>query len=263
MAPALPPVRFSRLKRFALSAAHYADPSFKETGEMRKGTGLHCYMLGGESKVAIFRDGIRNAKSAKWIAFQEANQGKHILIPSELAKVEGMRRSLEKHQRAMALLDDGVQEQRITWDIGGRACAGTPDVVKPKNGKKRLVELKTCKSSAPQKFMWQGLNMFYPSQVSWYQDGLEKTMAYEPGPVDEVYVVAVESVEPYPVTVFRMRDSILARGRRQWRVWFEALRNCEQSNHFPAYTESDVDWEDEAEEGDGLDWGDEDDVAAQ
>jgi PDDEXK-like domain of unknown function (DUF3799) len=250
----LDPVRFSRLKLMAKSAAHFEAGYGAETGPMRKGSALHAYLLGGSEKVSVFRDGIRNKKSAKWIDFQAEHQGKHILIPSELAAVEGMRRSVERHQRAMDLLDDGVQETRITWDLGGRACAGTPDVVKPGKGRKRLVELKSCDTSAPDLFRWKGKRMGYPAQVSWYADGLERCLNYTPGAVDEAYVVAVESTAPYPVTVFHMAESILAAGRRQWRVWFEALRNCEQSGSFPPYAQSDVEWEDE--DGFGLEWGD-------
>lgn len=253
--PTLEPVRFSRLKLMAKSAAHYAAGFGGESGPMRKGSALHAYLLGGPEKVAVFRDGVRNKKSSKWIDFQAANTGKHILIPSELAVVEGMRRSVESHQRAMDLLDDGVQETRISWDIGGRACAGTPDVVKPRKDGKRLVELKSCDTSAPELFKVKGKRMGYPGQVAWYADGLERCLEYCPGKVDETFVVAVESTAPYPVTVFRMRDSIMAAGRRQWRIWFEALRNCEQSNEFPAYAQSDVEWEDD--DGFGLEWGEE------
>jgi hypothetical protein len=226
---------------------------------MRRGSAVHAYLLGGAEKVAVFRDGVRNKKSAKWIDFQIANAGKHILIPSELGAVEGMRRAVERHQRAMDLLDDGVQENRITWDIGGRPCAGTPDVVKPGKSGKRLVELKSCDTSAPDMFRWKGRRMAYHAQVAWYADGLERCLDYQPGPVTEAFVVAVESTAPFPVTVFRMTESILRAGRRQWRIWFEALRNCEQSDSFPAYAQSDVDWEDE--DGHGLVW--EDDAAAE
>lgn len=250
------PVRFSRLKLMGKSAAHYAAGYGGETGEMRKGSALHAYLLGGSEKVVTFRDGVRNKKSAKWIDFQAEHAGKHILIPSELAKVEGMRRSVEKHQRAMDLLDDGVQEQSITWDLGGRGCLGTPDVVKPSKGRKRLIELKSCDSSAPRFFRYKLERFGYHAQVAWYADGLDRCLSYQPGPVDEVFIVAVESTVPYPVTVYRVCESMLKKGRRQWRSWFEALRVCEQSRCFPAYAEGDVDLEDEDEDEDGLEWGD-------
>jgi len=252
--PQLEPVRFSRLKRIDISAAHYSAP-FTETSPMRKGSALHAYMLGGEDKVAVFRDGIRNPKSSKWIDFQAKHQGKHILIPSELASVEGMRRSLEAKENRIALdlLDDGVQENRITWTLDGRPCAGTPDVVKPKNGRKRLVELKTDQSSAPWHFLYKAEKYGYHAQVDWYSNGLEMCSQYEPGPVDEVFVVVVESTPPFPVTVFELDADILADGRRMWRPWFDTLLECEREGKFPAYVEGIQKWS-RRERGDGLDW---------
>jgi hypothetical protein len=221
-APALPPpVRFSRLKKI-------------------------------DDRVVVYEGGARNPNFKKWQEFQEAHAGKHIITPTQLRSVEGMRKALEAHPRAMELLDDGVQEQRIYWDIDGRPCAGTPDVVKPRRGKKRLVELKTCQSSNPKRFakkaLWQG----WWAQVSWYQTGLELCREYEHGPVDEVFIVAVESSPPHPVTVYRVRDSALRRGEEQWREWFSVLKHCEATNSWPAYATEDVDLEDL--DDDGLDW---------
>jgi PDDEXK-like uncharacterized protein DUF3799 len=253
--PVLEPVRFSKLKRIDISPAHYSAP-FTETSPMRKGSALHAYMLGGEEKVAVFRDGIRNPKSSKWIDFQAKHQGKHILIPSELASVEGMRRSLEhKDNRfALELLDDGVQEQRITWTLDGRPCAGTPDCVKPKRtGTKRVTELKTDKSSAPWQFLYTAEKRAYHAQVDWYSLGLELCTQYDPGPVDEAFVVVVESTAPFPVTVFEVDPDILADGRRMWRPWFDTLLECERAGKFPAYVEGVQKWT-RRERGDGLDW---------
>lgn len=254
------PVRFSRLRFMAQSAAHYADGRVEETSPMRKGTALHAYMLGGADKVVTYKGGARNPKFTKWQEFKAEHAGKHIVIPSELKDVEGARRALERHQRAMDLLDDGVQENRIFWEFDGRKCAGTPDVLRPKNGRKRLTELKMVKTSEPWKFKRQRRDAAF--QCAWYVDGIARCGAYEPGPVDEVYVVAVEMKPPHNVTVFRVCESMLLKGRRVWRMWWEQLRTCERSNYFPGYAENDVDWEDEADD-DALDWGGDDDVAAE
>jgi PDDEXK-like domain of unknown function (DUF3799) len=250
---ALPPVRFSRLKKMDDSPAHYLHGYGPETDPMAKGTALHAFMLGGSERVVVYEGGPRNPRGKKWLAFQEEHEGKHIIIPSQLAIVDGMRRSIEAHPRAMELLDDGIQETRITWDINGRACAGTPDVVLPKNRRKRLVELKTCVTSNPRRFKWHALKQGWFAQVAWYADGLERSLDYAHGPVDEVYIVAVESKPPHPVTVFRVRQSMLQRGREQYRIWFDTLLACEAADDFPAYATGDVDIEDDDDSG--LDWG--------
>lgn len=253
----LEPLRFSRLKLMAKSAAHYAHGSSSEGGALRKGSALHAYLLGQSDRVVVYEGGARNPRFKAWQEFEAAHEGKHILIPSEIGPVEGMRKSLESHPRAMELLS-GIQEERIEWDIAGRACAGTPDVVHLlPDGSKRLVELKTSRTADPNLLKWHAKNLAYHAQVAWYAHGLEQTMAYARGPVTEVYVVAVESVAPYPVTVLRVCESMLERGRRQWRLWFERLRVCESTGHFPAYVEGDIDWEDEGDEGVELNWDDE------
>jgi len=233
------PVRFSRLKLMGKSPAHFLAGYGPETGPMRKGTALHAYLLGGEKRVVVYDEGRRDDRIAKWRAFKERNAGKHILSPSEVEVVQGMRRSVERHDRAMELLD-GIQEQRITWTDGGRKCAGTPDVVHPKNGKKIAVELKTCVTSHPERFVWQARKLAYHAQCAWYKTGLELTQSYEPGPVEEFFVVVVESTAPHPVTVFRFDRDSLEAGRKICRLWLEQLLVCEASGRFPAYAENDV-----------------------
>ena len=246
----LEPVRFSRLKLMGKSAAHYAHGYDTETSSMRKGSALHRYLLGDKSAVILY-PGRRAGK--KWEEFRDANEGADILIQSEFRDVQGMRMSIERHPRAMALLN-GIREERIEWDIAGRACAGTPDVVHLRPDGKVLVELKTSQSAAPDLFRWQAKRMAYHSQVAWYANGLETTLAYAPGPVLEQYIVVVESVAPYPVTVVRVTDKMRDKGMRQCRIWFERLLVCELSGHFPGYVEADVDWDDDDGE---LEWDEE------
>jgi len=251
--PALEPVHFSRLKRIEKSPLHYAEGSIEETGAIRKGTAVHAYMLGGADKVVVYTGGNRDDRIEKWRDFKVEHAGKKILIPSEVRAVEGMRRSLEKHQRAMDLLDDGVQENLITWSLKGRACAGTPDVVRPKNGRKRLVELKTDQSAAPWHFKFKARKFAYHAQVNWYETGLGLCSQYEPGPVDEVFFVVVESTAPYPVTVIEVGECIRRQGRAVWEPWLDELLECERRQKFPAYVDDVVPWTAD-EDSDGLSW---------
>lgn len=251
----LEPVRFSRLKLMGKSAAHYLAGFGGETVSMRKGSAVHSFMLGGPEKVAVYT-GRRDARIEAWRDFQAANDGKHILIPSELAAAEGMRASLEAHPRAMDLLS-GIQERRIEWTDLGRACAGTPDAVHLLAGGKKVgVELKTSVTSHPERFSWQCRKMSYHAQCAWYKHGLERTLAYPPGAVTEFFVVVVETTVPHPVTVFRLDEESLRMGHKQCRLWLEQLLVCERAGHFPAYTESDVTLS-VLDEGDGLEWGEE------
>ena len=244
----LDPVRFSRLKLFSKSAAHYACNAREETASLRKGSAVHSYLLGDADKVAVYRGKKRDPRVKEFQAFIEAHPGADVLNAREFADVDGMRRAILAHDRARQLLD-GIREQRITWSTAGRDCAGTPDVVHlHSSGAKVLVELKTSVSSSPGLFKWQGKRLAYPAQVAWYADGLERTMLYKPGPVTEIYVVAVESAAPYNVVVYPVTERLRVQARKQWRLWFEQLLNCEQSGNFPGYAESDVEWDAEEED---------------
>jgi hypothetical protein len=254
----LEPLRFSRLKLMGRSAAHYEHGFHGESAAMRKGTGVHSFLIGDESQVVLFPGKVRNGKA--WDQFEADHPGKTILNKTELGPVLGMRDAIRRHPRAMALLD-GVRETRIEWETLGRKCAGTPDVVRLLGGgRKGLTELKTSVSSHPQKFMWQAKKLAYHGQCDWYGDGLERSMAYGAGPVDETHIVVVESTAPYPVTVIAVSPRQLNKGRRLNRIWLETLLGCERTAHFPGYVESDVTWDDEDDDaeqgGDGLDWGD-------
>jgi hypothetical protein len=250
----LDPVRFSRLKRMGRSAAHYAHGVDDDTASLREGSATHAYLLGQAHRVAVYEGGARNKKYKKYRAFLDEHPDQLILSPAEFGSVEGMRRSIERHPRAMALLD-GIQEQTIAWTLSGRACSGTPDVVQLRpDGSKVLVELKTGQSSAPDLFRWQARKLAYHAQLAWYARGLETALVYKPGPVVEQYIVAVESSPPYPVTVFRVTDALRLAGDKQCRIWFEHLLVCERTGNWPGYVECDVELdEDEVE----LEWDDE------
>lgn len=248
------PVRFSRLKLMAKSALHFHEGTAVEGGPIRKGTGLHAYMLGGAERVVVYGGGRRDKRVKAWQEFQAEHVDKHILIPSELESVEGMRRSLEGHSRAMALLD-GLQERRITWTYDGIPCAGTPDVVLPFRDCVDLVELKTCESSKPDWFFKRARNYGYHGQVDWYSHGVTHCSQYKVPRVRDHYIVAVESTKPWPVTVIHLNEQRLLRGRQLWRGWWEHMKVCEQSNSWPAYAQTDVEWGDDSDDF-GLQWGD-------
>jgi hypothetical protein len=249
------PVRYSRLRHFARSGAHYAEGEWDETGPMRKGTGVHAYLLGQRQRIAVYTDGKRDERSAKYQAFKAANQGKDILIPSEVEAVEGMAEAVKAHPVARDLIC-GVQEQPIKWQFAGRDCLSTPDNVQLFADHKVLVELKACHTSQPDRFMKHARWMYYHAQLAFYAEALARTMQYAPTPVTERYIIAVEMEAPHCVTVIRHTDSMLQAGERAWRKWFEALRVCEESGYFPGYTDGIVDWVDETAVEDPLDWED-------
>jgi hypothetical protein len=127
----------------------------------------------------------------------------------------------------MELLD-GAHQQLLEWDINGRKCAGTPDVFT----EDRVVELKTARTADPNRFVWDARKLAYHAQIPWYQNGLLQSGVASPR---RGHIVAVESVPPFPVTCFELTERALDQGERTWRLWFERLMACEQSNQWPEY----------------------------
>jgi len=103
-APELERVRFSRLKLFAKSAAHYLENDRKDTSSLDKGTGVHSLLLKGqrvtyyvkppseyEQAIASGREVLiweKGRRGKEWDAFAADHPAALILSPSELEKAK-------------------------------------------------------------------------------------------------------------------------------------------------------------------------------
>ena len=229
--PGLPPVHFSDLKRMAQSPLHYAyslEHKREDTKALRLGRAVDALLFGTCGVVGF--DGQRRGK--EWAAFASANAGAICLNKTEHDLVLGMADSVERHPEALELLG-GERQKLIEWSLAGRDCAGTPDAFTAG----RITELKTCRTAQPERFPWDARRLGYHAQLAWYMEGLVQSGRARPS---TAHIVAVESMAPHPVTVFVLTDRALDQGMRAWRLWFERLRACEESDAWPAYSESAV-----------------------
>jgi hypothetical protein len=221
-------VRFSRLKKMALSPAHYLAglvASDKSSDAQRRGSLVHSLALG--QPTVVWPGKVRRGKT--WDKFQADHPGALISSTREMNEASPMIEALRRDSRAVDLLA-GKAESEIAWEIGGRACEGRVDVI----GQDRVVELKTTRCAHPDVFMRQARYLNYHVQLAWYADGLG---------VSAGYIVAVESTAPYAVSVFHLTDRTLDEGRRIYRGWFEKLMVCEQTNEWPGYSQHMVEFD--------------------
>lgn len=257
--PRTVPGRFSLLKQFDLSAAHYeyacqqpqdntlasklgtlvrANPN--DPGlPLRFGSACHYMLLGDPNAVAVFTGKIRSGK--EWLKFRDksADEGRKVTLNvKEHALAVGVCDSIRRHERAMELLFDGtsaVIEQRIDWQWMGRTMRSTPDA--RSRSRRYVVDLKTTVSSQPVPFMWHSLRYRYHAQLALYVTALEVAEGWTP---DDCYIVAVEKRPPYPVVVRPLTDEAILAGRKLIRTWMEQLLAAERANTYPGYAESDV-----------------------
>ena len=235
MNPATIPVRFSELKQFAKSPAHYlhaikSGRDFGGSPAYRFGRLVHYLCLGGD--FAVY-DGVRRGKA--WDAFHAKNVGRDIFTQSELDKARPVADAVLMNSDAVRLLD-GEREQEISWTWLGRDCAGRLDVAAPGH----IVDLKTTNDAHPERFQRAAMRYAYHAQLAWYQNGL----SFAAGQTNrDCYIIAVESSPPYPVVIHRLTDAALEQGERLLRLWFEQLLNCESSGTWPGYAHGVVDFD--------------------
>lgn len=220
------PVRFSHLRHMAKSPAHYVQSLHddRQTPAMRLGKLHHAVMLGGD--YVVF-EGERRGN--KWKEFEAANSDKEIVTAKELDVAKAMQAAAMGHPEAEFLLG-GHKEVELEWTIGGRRCLGHIDVV----GGLHITELKSGQTSQPGRFEWHALRMHYHAQLAWYLDALAATGR----PRRDAFVLIVEAWAPYVTTAFRVTERALEEGRKLYRVWFEQLRNCEDSGVWPGYCDA-------------------------
>ena len=229
------PVRFSTLKQFARSPAHYwhaCQLGGDETLAMRLGSGAHALLFG--KPIATWGGKVRNGKA--WDAFKAQHDGTTILNQREAAEARDIADAVRSNELAARLLNDVITEQTLHWTWQGRKCRSTPDA----RSTYTVVELKTTKCADPDRFSRDAMWRHYHAQLAFYLDAVREAGLGAPR---EAYIVAVESSPPYPVTVLRLTERAIDQGRRMCRLWFEQLLACEAANQWPGYAQSIVDFD--------------------
>lgn len=234
-------VHFSRLKKFALSAAHYrhsVDNEIETTRAMRLGTLVDMLLL--TDKTPIVSSLNRNSLDYKSLRKRTPEE---IDIFSTAEHEEGlaMVAAAEAHPIARDFLglDDPDRRTQIPleWTSMGipRGTRGL-DVVT----KKRLVDLKCTQTTNPGPFGWHARRMFWHAQLADYVEACAQNEIDISG---GVYLLGIESSAPYPITALRMTEGALLEGSKLVRKWLEAYRSCDLAGVWPDYTQSPVDLE--------------------
>jgi xanthine/CO dehydrogenase XdhC/CoxF family maturation factor len=188
------------------------------------GSLVHALVLGGD--YVVF-GGERRGNA--WTEFEQCNAGRMIVTMKELAKAEKVASAVKRNEDAVKWLD-GQRERDLEWTAYGVKCGGRVDVI----GKRWVTELKTTQSADPMRFPNQALRMGYHAQLAWYREGARQLGHM----IEDAVIVAVETVEPFAVTVFQLTPRALEEGHKLNALWMERARVCRESNFWPAYTQT-------------------------
>lgn len=229
------PVRWSHLREFAKSPAHYVlarDRGIADTRAMRIGRVVDALLFNakGAKKPVVF-EGTR--RGAKWEEFQAQNAGREIVTDTEYDASLRIVDSLldPRHAHAFELLK-GRRFQELNFTYLNRACQSHPDVI----GQNGLfaTDLKVSVYADPRRFVRYALNMGYHGQLAFYDHGIREAGAGDP---QNLYIVAADPTPPNNVTAFRLTERAIDAGRRLVRSHFEQLLACEAADHWPGYTQ--------------------------
>lgn len=226
----LAPVRFSNLVHIGRSPAHYlhalhnpVDP----TPAMRVGTAAHAHVLGAWKNCAVWTGGIRRGKD--WEAFKAAHAGIEIVNEAEDETGRAIAAAVYADPHAAELLSRAThREEEIAWSIGDRACMGRPDAF----GDGVLVDLKITHDASERRFPWHAIGRGWCAQPDWYANGL-RANGHE---IDVAYLIAAEARPPHVVQVWEVTPAALLMGAKTWRLWWERLMQCEESDVWPGYS---------------------------
>jgi hypothetical protein len=237
--PRTMPLRFSRLKAMGQSPAHCLQAfqnDREETIATRFGTGAHALLFGKQvekwDQPAKKGKGKAPRNGEAWEEFKKKYPNATILNAKEHAKASALVTAIRWNEDARRLLfgPGSIAETPIMWEWGGRRCQSTPDVLSPD----AIVDLKTTRCAEPSRFQRDGMYRAYHAQLAFYRMAVEA----DRGIRLPCFIVAVESVAPYAVTVLRLTDRALDRGEQLCHGWFERFRVCEQANAWPPYLQT-------------------------
>lgn len=237
------------------SGFHYqfklANP-LEQTASLRMGTAVHTGILEPhkftEEIVPVPADAPKypteqqiGAKSPSdktiaaldwWERFEKRTAGKLVLKPDEFDRVQKMIASVQRHDHAMAVLEDGEREYSILWrdrefDVPCRCRFDSlrlADMV--------AADLKSCADASPDGFARAAANLSYHLSAAFYTVGAETMLDQSPR---AWYWVCVENVAPHATAVYRCESDALRAGMRLVNVAMGRYRVGRSSGYWDAY----------------------------
>jgi hypothetical protein len=197
--------------RASMMQMHYAMTTPRDTDAptpaMRWGTLAHAALLEPArfaAAVAVWEGGRKAGK--EWAAFADAHQGKEIVTPDELARLEAMQAAARANGDARLFISRvEAVETPMVWEsqhAGVGLCKGRPDCI----GDGFIGDYKTARDISPRRLFAQFASLGYAHQLAWYRDGFQTISRHS---VNTCWILAQQSVAPYECGVIEIPLTIL------------------------------------------------------
>lgn len=245
---AIDAVNWSTLKLMGKSPAHYLHKmtaaETDDTDARQRGRVTHLAVFEPEKfarSVVVFHEARRGKE---WEAFKAKHAGKEIITPRMMDTSMAIATAARTNPMAAKYLAGGLSEHTIQWDyespplehVEGHAfkCKGRMDFLAECGA---IVDLKSTRDASPAGFAREVLKYEYHGQAAFYADGYEAMTGIRLPFV----IVAVESVAPYVVQVYRVPDEIMELGRERYTQLLAHLNVCRKDSRWPGYAEAEMD----------------------
>jgi exodeoxyribonuclease VIII len=220
------------------------NPVDKHTDSKRFGTAFHMLCLEPKRfKTSVVPAPI-NPKTDKpygmgtkaWDEYAANFPGKVILGADELTELATMKREIDAHPEASALLQaDGQCEVALVWTdpTTGLRAKGRADKLIPRFG---LIDIKTTQDASHAEFSRSIAEYGYCAQVAWYLRGLRELK--KAGLVDAMEhftFLTVETEEDHGVVVYALGEDSIKAGDAQVGEWTAAVAKCQAAGVWPSY----------------------------
>lgn len=144
-----------------------------------------------------------------------------------------MAEAVRDHPQAKHLFCNYVAERPIYWTReDGIECKAKPDILSNVSGLRFVADYKTTGSANPEAIRRCIHKYGYHRQAAWYLDGLEAVGQ----PCMAFIFIFVEKQYPHLVTVCRLDEHALNKGREDCARAVEILKECRASGLYPCYT---------------------------
>lgn len=218
-------LNWSSLRHMATSPLLYRwrqDHPREDTPALALGRAVHCAILEPDlydSRYLVRPEGLdgRTREGKAWLADAGAS-GREVLTAEQGEVVAACAASVLGHRHAAYLLAGTRREETVTWTApGGVAAKGRLDACSAD----RLIDLKTTREIG--RFERSAADLLYHGQLAWYRDGAVAAGAVSADAA--VYIVAVETSEPYDCGVWLVPGVVLEAGRELYSrllgIWVE------------------------------------------
>lgn len=217
------------------SPAHYAyAPPREHTRFMTVGTACHTAILEPDrfaSDYVLLKE-VRDRRASEYKQAIKMHDEELVLVAHEADNVKGMQEAVYSHHEAAKMLrSEGHRELSlfVTDPVTGVLVRCRYDILLADGG---IVDVKKTQDARTDAFSRSVLAYRYHVQAAFYMDAYE----WATGKRSEFFkFIAIEERAPNATKVYRIDDTAIEEGRKEYRRNLDLYAACVASNDWPAY----------------------------